>query len=410
MEEWWNKGQELFVFSLDIRQAFDPVDQQALIESLKFMNVPNFLINRIIKLGLYERTPLRCCNRQTPKVQKRKGVKQGCPLSPRLFTIALHHILCRLKERFPSISLGQNEGMSPPVILAYADDILLICRSMEQLQEIMAVLKELLAEAGLIVHPGKSELIVRDPQSTKVAVDSSFTIAAMDVKAQSSMKYLGTYLTATLNRPENVKKRCMQGTKASKMILPFLLKNKPPWYIVRRIYSTVIVPTIVFGLNAMALTAYNRSTLRRYERKIVQEWYKASGGKEEQSARKLLSDRTIGKKVKIYRILYWGHITRREGNHLLQAAFNLRLPGPKRFCRPCDTWFVTLEKKLQSLGKTKADFEGILYDRNTLKKEVAKLYSIDEESDSEVSIVSSNSSEDSNGSDDEWMNIGNESD
>lgn len=56
MEEFWNEGVELYVFSLDIKQAFDNVNQPALVEALQYMKVPNYLTNRIIKLGLKEKT------------------------------------------------------------------------------------------------------------------------------------------------------------------------------------------------------------------------------------------------------------------------------------------------------------------------------------------------------------------
>lgn len=170
------------------------------------------------------------------------------------------------------------------------------------------------------------------------------------------------------------------------MIIPFIQKNKPPWPLVRKIYSSVIVPTITYGLNAMALTAGNRRTLRRIERKIVLEWYKASGGRDTVAARRLLLGRTIIKKIKAFRILYWGHIVRRENNHILQAAYRLNLKGPLRKCRPSDTWFKTLDKELYSLGKSREDFEHLLKDREKLKKEVSNLNNIREISDSEESV------------------------
>lgn len=310
------------------------------------------------------------------KVNKGKGVKQGCPLSPRLFTILMHHVLCQLKEKFPEISLGIRGSFKLPIILAYADDILIICQDIGLLNRITDTLKQLFGNVGLNIHPDKSQLLVRDPTSTKTAVEEIFNIANMPIMSHPVIRYLGVYLTGTLNRPENVKRRCLQGVKVGKMILPFLQKNKPPWSLARRIYSSVIVPTIVFGLNATALTARNRRTLRRFERKMVQEWYKACGGVDVKSTRCLMMNRTIGKKVKIYRILYWGHIMRRENNHLLQAAYNLKLPGPKRFCRPCDTWFKTLDKELNSFGKTREDFVPFLLDRDALKREVNRLYTV----------------------------------
>lgn len=81
MEEYWNEGVDLYIFSLDIKQAFDNVSQPALIEALKAMNVPSFLINRIIRLGLTERTCLRWMNQKTPKVSTCKHILSHCIMS-----------------------------------------------------------------------------------------------------------------------------------------------------------------------------------------------------------------------------------------------------------------------------------------------------------------------------------------
>lgn len=190
---------------------------------------------------------------------------------------------------------------------------------------------------------------------------------------------------ATLNRPEAIRQRCLKATRVSKIILPFLQKNKPRWNIVRRIYATVIVPTATFGLNAISLTSQNRKSLRRFERKVVKEWREACGQKQNVSTRKLLVNRTTTKKIKVHRIMYWGHIIRRKENHLLHVAYNFASRGPKRKCRPSDIWHQTLDKDLASFNKTRQDYEGLLQNKLLLRKEVYKLYELPEASVSEES-------------------------
>ncbi|KAL1402280.1 hypothetical protein pipiens_019812 [Culex pipiens pipiens] len=365
-EEYWNHGISLYALALDIRQAFDSVSHAAVIEALQTLGVPNFLVNR-----------------RTPKVSKGKGVKQGCPLSPRLFTLVLHWILLKLKQLHPSVNLEHSVGMKPPFILAYADDLMIITSSLKEMDEIMWSLRSLLEEVGLIIHPEKTELLIRDPYETKDARLEQHIVGGFHLTSKASVRYLGAYLTATVNRPESVKRRCSQGSRVSKAILPFLKKNRVPWDIARRIYRSVVVPTVVFGLNAISLTAGNRRTLRHFERKTVQEWYKACGGVTIASTRSLLLKKTIIKTIVINRVTYWGHISRRMANHLLQAAFNLKIELPKRKCRPCDTWMQTLEKELAVFGKVKEDFVSLLLDKAALKKEVRKIYLLPEASDSE---------------------------
>lgn len=234
-------------------------------------------------------------------------------------------------------------------------------------------------------YTGKSEILIRDPYSTKDPRIEDVEVGGMQINSCSSLRYLGTYMTATLNRPEAIRQRCLKATRVSKIILPFLRKNKPPWGIVRRIYATVIIPTATFGLSAISLTSQNRRSLRRFERKTVKEWLEACGLEKHISTRKLLRNRTITKKIRVHRIMYWGHIMRRKDNHLLHVAYNFESKGPKRKCRPCDTWHQSLDKDLASFGKTRQDYEGLLQDKALLRKEVYKLYALPEASDSEES-------------------------
>ncbi|XP_065095723.1 uncharacterized protein LOC135717518 [Ochlerotatus camptorhynchus] len=70
-------------------------------------------------------------------------------------------------DQFPDIELEQKSKLTTPLLLAYADDILIICKDLDKLNQITTAMKQLLAEAGLEIHPEKSELLIRDPFSTK---------------------------------------------------------------------------------------------------------------------------------------------------------------------------------------------------------------------------------------------------
>ena len=76
----------------------------------------------------------------TEYFQPQRGLRQGCPLSPYLFVIAINELSVRLQEALQShnlsgISLG--EGAPPIHSLLFADDLILCGKA--TLQEAQAI-------------------------------------------------------------------------------------------------------------------------------------------------------------------------------------------------------------------------------------------------------------------------------
>lgn len=80
-----------------------------------------------------------------------KGVRQGDPLSPTLFLIMFNSILNSLPA-----DLGFNFNRTLINHIAYADDLVIIAESAEQLQGLLDILQEGLERVGLRINMNKS--------------------------------------------------------------------------------------------------------------------------------------------------------------------------------------------------------------------------------------------------------------
>ena len=107
----------------DYAKAFDSVDHNKLWQSLKEMGIPDHLICLLGNLYAGQEATVRTGHGTTDWFQIRKGVRQGCILSPCLFNFYAEYIRETLdwkKHKLESrlqgeISITSDMQMTPPL-------------------------------------------------------------------------------------------------------------------------------------------------------------------------------------------------------------------------------------------------------------------------------------------------------
>lgn len=87
------------------------------------------------------------------------------------------------------------------MLLAYADDIIILSDNLEDLDRFMREFTNVAIETGLLVNPLKSEIMIRQPRPDGTILPETLPIGNFDIKVTNKLKYLGIYLTDGLNRP-----------------------------------------------------------------------------------------------------------------------------------------------------------------------------------------------------------------
>lgn len=155
--------------SLDIEKAFDKVSLEALPTILRGNSaklrknihpntfytdfipgkrVSNNLINRILEGLQGEQMQVLWQGQLSRPSQRIRGIKQGCPLSPYIFNLIMESVLESVEEELHFLRLNQDGRLTLPIILAYADDLLIIAETVEQVEQILSKLKTFLCRAN----------------------------------------------------------------------------------------------------------------------------------------------------------------------------------------------------------------------------------------------------------------------
>ena len=111
----------LRVVWFDLKNAFGSVPHSRMFEMMEWLNVPESFIT--LSKDIYHRSTfrVRTSSGYTKDIPQNVGVKQGCPLSPLLFNLAIQGMLIGL-DQVEDAGYKLSDGLTLKY-LAYADDL-----------------------------------------------------------------------------------------------------------------------------------------------------------------------------------------------------------------------------------------------------------------------------------------------
>ena len=92
-EKAWEFQKNIYFCFIDYAKAFDYVDHNKVWKILKEMEIPDHLICLLRNLYAGQEAKVRTGHGAMDWFQIRKGVRQGCILSPRLFNLHAEYIM-----------------------------------------------------------------------------------------------------------------------------------------------------------------------------------------------------------------------------------------------------------------------------------------------------------------------------
>jgi len=110
----------------DLRAAFDSVDREVLVEAMRERGIKESLISRMEELLRDMKSRVKKGGEKGDYFWTAREVKQGCPLSPFLFSILLADLEQKMgKVSWGGVKLGEERVYS----LLYADDMVLVAEN-----------------------------------------------------------------------------------------------------------------------------------------------------------------------------------------------------------------------------------------------------------------------------------------
>ena len=184
IEKCRNHSIPLYICFIDYKKAFDCVQHTELWRVMDEMGFPKHLTGLISNLYMDQSAAVRLEGEKLTKWFKiGAGVRQGCILSPNLFSVYTERIM---REALDGLEIGVNIGGYVYNNLRYADDTVLLATSREDLETILDRVRKASASFGLHLNTKKTKIMVINEEC-----DDPFICEEGQVEIVDKMVYLG---------------------------------------------------------------------------------------------------------------------------------------------------------------------------------------------------------------------------
>ena len=146
------RKKDVRILWLDLKNAFGSVSHELLWHMMRRLKVPETFVNMCKEIYSGSTQRVKSETGTTDDIPLRVGIKQGCPLSPLLFNLALEGLLPALWEKGTGYKFQNGSCVKQ---LAYADDLCLIAKTKDEITSLLEIVTAFSDWSGLRMNVAK---------------------------------------------------------------------------------------------------------------------------------------------------------------------------------------------------------------------------------------------------------------
>ena len=202
-----NKSKKLLshLLFVDLKEAYDRVDRGILLQKLRQLNIPKTFINFLESYYFLDNISTEATGIRTAPQYQKRGLRQGCNLSSVLFILYLSELSRRMRTSGIGARLPDGSIVN---ILLFADDIIILGRTTDELEQLRGILEGWCEDFRMAVSAAKTNVISPDKDYVCQLNDRS-TKESEIIGHVSSYKYLGIHQFSTHRKTASYKGETM---------------------------------------------------------------------------------------------------------------------------------------------------------------------------------------------------------
>ena len=250
-------NRKMYIALIDYCKAFDTIEHNPTFAALKRQGIPYKYIRILTKIYMNSSTKVRT-DIEGEVFATRRGVRQGDPISPKLFTSLLEEVFRGLKwSKKAGISINGRKLTN----LRFADDIVIFATSHKQLQEMLQELHKESKKVGLLLNFNKTK-IMTNHEELPILIENN------QIEYVSEYIYLGQLISFDNRSDKEISRRITLTWKKFWSLAFILLNPKIELKQKKEIIDSCILPTLIYGCQTWSLTSAQKTKITRCQRKI----------------------------------------------------------------------------------------------------------------------------------------------
>jgi len=234
-------NKDIHLMFIDCKAAYDSINREKLWNVMNKMGIPAKLV-RMIRACAYEsKIKVSFGGEVSDEFPVTTGLRQGDALLPALFNIALELVVRKVLIQAKGIKMNNNNELT---VVAYADDIVLIAESEDDLRNTTSTLLNEGKEIGLKINESKTKYMILSRRNHNI---NYLKVDDHKFKRVQSFKYLGTEINESANSHEEVKKRITAANRCYYSLMPLFKSRLLSIKSKIRLYKAIVKPVALYA-------------------------------------------------------------------------------------------------------------------------------------------------------------------
>ncbi|KAL4085250.1 hypothetical protein QTP88_027109 [Uroleucon formosanum] len=280
----------------------------------------------------------------------KSGLRQGDALSSILFNIVLERVVRDMHETREMDLNGKG------TLLAYADDIVILGDSQNEVEASINKLIKSSKRMGLIINESKIKYMI---MSRRSRILQNLAVGEYTFEQVEDFKYLGVNLNNKNDMHNEIRLRLNAANRGyyamSKMFSSKLLSKETKM----KLYISYLRPIVMYGCETWSTTKGDETKLLTFERKVLRKVYgpiyNTETGQYEKRTNadieRIFNGPNIQKYLVSKRLEWAGHIWRDKGSVMRQVLVS-KLYKTRPRGRPRQRWLDRVKKDLIQVDET----------------------------------------------------------